>query len=215
MRLIFLGAPGAGKGTYAAVLNQQVGIPTISTGDILRANVKQGTPLGQEAKTFMDHGALVPDDLVVRMLSARLSEADVASGFILDGFPRTVPQAQALDKLLVAKNLKLTAVVNIDVPREVIILRLTGRRMCPKCGANYNVNTNLKPKAEGICDRCGATLIIRSDDQEATIKNRLQVYETQTAPLIDYYRQSGLLRTVAATGEIPKIVADIRSVIGE
>lgn len=214
MRLIFLGAPGAGKGTYAGVLSQQLGIPTISTGDLLRANVRQGTPLGQEAKSYMDRGALVPDDLVVRMLSERLSEPDIAGGFILDGFPRTVAQAQALDALLAAKGLKLTAVVNIEVPREVIILRLTGRRMCPQCGANFNVNTNLRPKVEGICDRCGAKLITRSDDQEDTIRNRLKVYEEQTAPLIDYYRRAGWLRSVAAAGEIPQIVAAIRTAIG-
>lgn len=213
MRLIFLGAPGAGKGTYAAQLSQQLGIPTISTGDILRANVKQGTPLGLEAKSFMDKGALVSDDLVTRMLSDRLGEADVKPGFILDGFPRTLAQAQSLETLLQQKSLNLNAVVNIDVPREVIIRRLTGRRMCPGCGANYNVNTNLKPKQEGICDKCGQALITRTDDNEATILNRLQVYEQQTAPLIDHYQKTGLLRTVAAEGEIPDIVARIRKVL--
>jgi adenylate kinase len=214
MQLIFLGAPGAGKGTYAAQLSQQLGIPTISTGDILRANVKQGTALGQEAKGFMDRGALVPDELVTRMLSERLAAADTKPGFILDGFPRTLQQAQALDGILQAKDIKLTAVVNIEVPREVIIRRLTGRRMCPNCGANYNVNTNLKPKVEGICDKCGAKLITRTDDNEVTIGNRLQVYETQTAPLIAYYQKAALLRTVPAQGEIPEIVARIRAAVG-
>lgn len=213
MRLIFLGAPGAGKGTYAAQLSRQIGIPTISTGDILRANVKQGTPLGLEAKAFMDRGGLVPDDLVIRMLAGRLAEDDTKPGFILDGFPRTIQQAQALDKILQERVLKLNAVVDIDVPRDVIIRRLTGRRMCPNCGANYNVNTNLKPKVEGVCDKCGTALITRTDDNEATISNRLQVYETQTAPLIEYYRGTGLLKTIHAEGEIPEIVARIRAAV--
>jgi len=210
MRLIFLGAPGAGKGTYAAQLSQQLEIPTISTGDILRANVKQGTALGQEAKGYMDRGALVPDELVTRMLADRLAEGDTAQGFILDGFPRTLQQAEALDQILRDKSIQLTAVVNIDVPRDVIAQRLTGRRMCPNCGANYNVNTNLKPKVEGVCDRCGAKLVTRSDDNEATITNRLQVYEVQTAPLIEYYQRIGLMKTVAAEGAISEIVARIR-----
>ncbi len=213
MRLIFLGAPGAGKGTYAAQLCQQMGIPTISTGDILRANVKQGTSLGQEAKTFMDKGALVPDELVTRMLSDRLNADDVKKGFILDGFPRTIAQAQSLDVLLKEKNLNLNAVVNIDVPRDVIIRRLTGRRMCPGCSANYNVNTNMKPKQEGICDKCGATLFTRTDDNEDTIKNRLEVYEQQTSPLIAYYEKTGIMRTVKAEGEISDIVARIKAAV--
>jgi adenylate kinase len=213
MRLIFLGAPGAGKGTYAAQLSQQLGIPTISTGDILRANVKQGTPLGLEAKATMDKGELVPDDLVTRMLADRLAAADVKPGFILDGFPRTIAQAQSLGGILQERGQKLDAVVNIDVLRDVIIRRLTGRRMCPGCGANYNVNTNLKPKQEGVCDKCGQALITRADDNEDTIKNRLQVYEQQTAPLIAFYQKTGLLRTVAAEGEIPDIVARIRQAV--
>lgn len=213
MRLIFLGAPGAGKGTYAAQLSQQLGIPTISTGDILRANVKQGTPLGLEAKSYMDKGGLVPDELVTRMLAGRLGETDVKPGFILDGFPRTLAQAQSLETLLKEKGINLNAVVDIDVPRDVIIRRLTGRRMCPGCGANYNVNTNLKPKQDGVCDKCGKALITRTDDNEATIKNRLQVYEEQTAPLIAYYQKTGLLKTVAAEGEIADIVARIRKAV--
>jgi adenylate kinase len=213
MYLIFLGAPGAGKGTYAAVLHEQLGIPTISTGDLLRAHVKQGSPLGQEAKVFMDRGALVPDELVTRMLADRIAQADVQKGFILDGFPRTLAQAEALDQLLRQAGIALTGVVDIEVPREVIIRRLTGRRMCPSCGANYNVNTNLKPKQEGICDRCGAKLITRSDDQEETIRHRLEVYAQSTAPLVDYYRSTGLLRTVAAQGEIPAIVDRIRQAV--
>ena len=213
MRLIFLGAPGAGKGTYASRLSQQLGVPTISTGDCLRANVKEGTALGLEAKTYMDKGALVPDDLVTRMLADRLNQADVQKGFILDGFPRTIQQARSLDALLKKNAIALTAVVNIEVPNAVIIRRLTGRRMCPQCGGNYNVNTNLKPKQEGICDNCGSALITRSDDNEATIANRLQVYGQQTAPLIDYYAKTGLLRSVHAEGEIADIVAKIHALV--
>lgn len=211
MQYIFLGAPGAGKGTYAGPLSQEWGIPTISTGDLLRANVKNGTELGKEAKGYMDRGALVPDELVTKMVAGRLQEPDARKGFILDGFPRTVPQAEALNGILAENGKPLTAVINIDVPRDVIIKRLTGRRMCPKCGANYNVNTNLAPKTAGVCDKCGSELIQRSDDNEETIRKRLEVYEQQTAPLIDFYRKTGLLRTVAATGEIREIVETIRS----
>jgi len=210
-RLIFLGAPGAGKGTYAAPLSQMWEIPTISTGDILRANVKQETDLGKEAKGYMDRGALVPDELVTKMVAGRLAEEDAAKGFILDGFPRTLQQAKSLNDILKQTGDELTAVINIEVPREVIIKRLTGRRVCPKCKANFNVNTNLKPKQDGICDKCGAELIQRSDDNEETISKRLQVYEEQTAPLIDFYRRAGLLRTISAVGEIQEIVGMIRS----
>ncbi len=213
MRLIFLGAPGAGKGTYAAVLSEQLGITTISTGDILRENVKRDTSLGREAKAFMERGALVPDELVTRMLAERLGEPDVKAGFILDGFPRTLAQAEALGKLLQDKKIALTAAVNIEVPREVLIRRLTGRRSCPACGANYNVNTNLRPKRDEMCDRCGAQLITRSDDRLETIRTRLEVYAESTAPLIDYYRNAGLLRTVAAEGEISAIVDRIRAAV--
>lgn len=213
MRLVFLGPPGAGKGTYAAKLSEQLGVPTISTGDLLRGNVREDTPLGREAKSYMDRGALVPDELVTRMLEARLRADDVKPGFILDGFPRTVAQAESLEAMLARTDMKLSAVVNVEVPRETIVLRLTGRRMCPNCGANYNVNTDLKPKQEGVCDRCGAELVTRSDDNEETIAKRLEVYHEQTAPLIEFYRRLGLLRTVQATGSIPEIVATIRAAV--
>ena len=159
----------------------------------------------------MDSGALVPDELVTKMVAERFSEKDAAQGFILDGYPRTIAQAEALDGILAGKNTPLTGVFNIEVPREVIIKRLTGRRVCPQCKVNYNVNTNMKPKQEGICDSCGAALIQRSDDNEKTISNRLQVYEEQTAPLADFYRRAGLLRTITAVGEIEDIVNMIRS----
>lgn len=213
MRLIFLGAPGAGKGTYAGPLSQELAIPTISTGDILRSNVKQGTPLGLEAKGYMDQGALVPDELVSKMVDDRLDQADAQKGFILDGFPRTISQAETLNNILKSKGQQLDGVVNIDVSRDVIILRLTGRRMCKECGAGYNVNTNLTPKVEGKCDKCGGELYQRSDDNEETISNRLEVYEKQTAPLIDFYRKTGVLRTVNAEGEIADILTTIKAAI--
>ncbi|MEW6517449.1 MAG: adenylate kinase [candidate division FCPU426 bacterium] len=211
MRLVFLGAPGAGKGTYAGPLSQHWQVPTISTGDLLRLNVKQQTPLGQQAKTYMDQGALVPDELVTRMVSERLREKDAANGFILDGFPRTIQQAEDLQNLLERDGGVLTAVINIEVPQDVLLRRLTGRRVCPNCRANYNVNTNLRPKQEGICDQCGGQLVQRSDDTVETISKRLQVYQEQTAPLIEYYRKAGLLRTVKAAGEITEIVNMIRA----
>lgn len=210
-RFIFLGAPGAGKGTYAGPLSREWNIPTISTGDLLREHVKRGTELGKEAKGYMDRGALVADELVTRMMAERLTQPDAQAGFILDGFPRTIQQAQDLQALLQGKKQELTAVINIEVPREMLIQRLTGRRGCPKCGANYNVNTNLKPKAEGLCDRCGSALVTRSDDNEETIRKRLEVYEQQTAPLIDFYRRAGQLRSIEAKGEIAEIVNTIRS----
>lgn len=213
MRLIFLGAPGAGKGTYAGPLSAELAIPTISTGDILRTNVKQGTALGKEAKQYMDQGSLVPDELVTKMVQERLGQGDAERGFILDGFPRTIQQAEALNGILKKMGQELNAVVNIDVPNDVIILRLTGRRMCKQCGAGYNVNTNLKPKQEGICDKCGGELYQRSDDNVGTISNRLEVYKQQTAPLIDYYRKMNLLRSVNAEGDIPDILATIKAAI--
>lgn len=211
MRLIFLGAPGAGKGTYAGPLSQHWQVPTISTGDLLRVHVKQQSSLGKKAKSFMDQGALVPDELVTSMVAERLRESDAAAGFILDGFPRTIQQAEALQQLLENGHGALTAVINIEVPQDVLLRRLTGRRVCPNCRANYNVNTNLRPKREGVCDQCGGQLVQRSDDTEETISRRLKVYQEQTAPLIEYYRKAGLLRTVKAAGEIPEIVNMIRA----
>ncbi len=213
MRFIFLGAPGAGKGTYASPLSREWNIPAISTGDILRENVKQNTALGQKAKAYMERGALVPDEIVTGMMAERLSKQDADRGFILDGYPRTISQAEALNKILVEKNHRVKAVINVEVPREVIIQRLTGRRACPQCHANYNVNTSLRPRVENVCDQCGAGLITRSDDNKETITRRLAVYTEQTAPLIDFYRRDGLLRSIDATGEIPEILNMIRAAV--
>jgi adenylate kinase len=198
MIMMLLGAPGAGKGTQAQKLVDRFGIPQISTGDLLRQNVREGTPLGIEAKTFMDAGKLAPDELIIRMMDDRLGKADCKKGFILDGFPRTVPQADALAGLLKKRGLALDHVVSFEVPDSELLARLTGRRTCPACNSMYHVTAN-PPRKEGVCDKCGGALIQRSDDNEATIRNRLNVYRDQTAPLKDFYRKNGLLREVTAS----------------
>lgn len=195
MKLILLGPPGAGKGTQAKMLMDRYGIPQISTGDILRAAVKAGTPMGLRAKSFMDAGGLVPDDVVVGIVRERIQEDDCKAGFILDGFPRTVPQADALAEALTALGRPLDAVVSLAVDVEALVERLTGRRTCRDCGLGYHV-TFAAPKAAGICDACGGELVQRDDDREETIRRRLDVYNEQTSPLIDYYRKSGLLSEV-------------------
>ena len=199
MRIILLGAPGAGKGTQADSIKNKYPIAHISTGDILRANVKAGTALGKDAKAYMDAGKLVPDDVIVGMMESRLAEADCSEGFMLDGFPRTIAQAEALDKMLSAHGIKLDAVVSLEVDDDTVVSRLTSRRVCKKCGEIYN--TVLKPTAkEGVCDKCGGEVVQRDDDKESVIRNRLAVFHTQTAPLIEYYTQKGLLIAVDATG---------------
>ncbi|MBR4400212.1 MAG: adenylate kinase [Synergistes sp.] len=199
MRIILLGAPGAGKGTQADSIKNKYPIAHISTGDILRANVKAGTALGKDAKAYMDAGKLVPDDVIVGMMESRLAEADCKEGFMLDGFPRTIAQAEALDKMLSAHGIKLDAVVSLEVDDDTVVSRLTSRRVCKKCGEIYN--TVLKPTAkEGVCDKCGGEVVQRDDDKESVIRNRLAVFHTQTAPLIEYYTQKGLLIAVDATG---------------
>lgn len=199
MRIILLGAPGAGKGTQAESIKNKYPIAHISTGDILRANVKAGTALGKDAKAYMDAGKLVPDDVIVGMMESRLAEADCKEGFMLDGFPRTIAQAEALDKMLSAHGIKLDAVVSLEVDDDTVVSRLTSRRVCKKCGEIYN--TVLKPTAkEGVCDKCGGEVVQRDDDKESVIRNRLAVFHTQTAPLIEYYTQKGLLIAVDATG---------------
>lgn len=199
MRLVFLGPPGAGKGTQAAKLSTKLGVPRISTGDILRRNVAEGTELGKKAQSYMDSGALVPDDIVIAMTERRLKEHDARQGFILDGFPRTLVQAQALAALT-----PLDAAVNLFLEPEDLIKRNTGRRVCPNCEAVYHVLMN-RPRKEGHCDRCGAPLTIRPDDRPEVVRARIETYDRQTAPLIKYYRDRGLLLEVYASGLIDEI----------
>jgi adenylate kinase len=204
MNLVFLGPPGAGKGTQAIGVSEKYGIPHISTGDILRFEIKQGTKLGLEAKSFMDAGKLVPDDVVIGIVAQRLSQVDCKKGFLFDGFPRTVVQAQAL-----AKQAAIELVINIDVPDDVIVARLSGRRVCKNCGATYHVS-NMKGDA---CSVCGGPLIQRADDSQETILNRLAVYHAQTQPLIDLYQAQGLLKTVDGTKDIDTVFRDICSIL--
>ncbi|RLB07520.1 MAG: adenylate kinase [Deltaproteobacteria bacterium] len=208
MNLILLGPPGSGKGTQAQMMTERYHIPQISTGDILRAAVKEGTPLGREAKRYMDQGELVPDEVVVGIVKDRLNASDCNSGFILDGFPRTLPQAEALDTTLKAMERGIDHVVSIEVDKDELIRRLTGRRTCRRCGAMYHIIFD-PPKRDGICDRCGGELYQRDDDKEETIRARLQVYERQTAPLIEYYRKRGILRSIDGVGEIEEIFQKI------
>lgn len=205
MRFILLGAPGAGKGTQAKQLTERYKIVQISTGDILRENVKAGTALGTNARSYMEKGLLVPDGVIISMIEERLSKPDCKNGFILDGFPRTVAQADALGALLKKMGLALDACVYVEVPEEDLIKRISGRRVCNACGESYHVYFN-RPKAEGVCDKCGAGLIHRKDDQEDTVRNRLKVYHNDTHPLLDYYTKLGLVLTVDGTGEIGDIL---------
>ena len=198
MKLILLGAPGAGKGTVAKQLTQLDGSVQISTGDILRGAVAAGTELGKQAEAFMKAGDLVPDDLIMGIMGDRLQEDDCANGFLLDGFPRTIPQAEALKELLAKLNIELDFAVEIDVPRDVILDRLTTRRTCVDCGAIYNVKS-MPPKVEGVCDKCGGKIVQRDDETEEAISNRLDVYNEKTAPLVDFYKKEGMLLTVSAT----------------
>jgi len=212
VRLVFLGAPGAGKGTQAKKLVEKYGIPQISTGDLLRAAVAQGTPLGKEAKSYMDRGELVPDQVVLGMVKERISQDDCKKGFILDGFPRNVAQAEALDKMLAEMNIPLDLALNVDVPFEDLMKRLTGRRTCKSCGQMYNIYYS-PSKVEGKCDKCGGELFQRDDDKEETIKKRLDVYRAQTEPLIDYYSKKGILKNVSGTGSIDEIFNSICAIL--
>ncbi len=205
MRMILLGPPGAGKGTQAKDLVNKYGIPQISTGDILRKNLAEKTPLGLEAKKYMDKGELVPDSVVVGIVKERLKESDCAKGYILDGFPRTVPQAQELDKALADMGTPLDKVLSIEVPDEELVKRLSGRRTCRSCQEGFHVMFK-KPKVEGKCDKCGGELYQRDDDKEESIKNRLKVYQSSTSPLIDYYKAKGLLRDVNGVGDMKEIL---------
>jgi adenylate kinase len=213
MNLILLGPPGAGKGTQAKKLVETYGIPQISTGDMLREAVKNQTELGMEAKKYMDAGQLVPDEVVIGLVKERLSKPDCDQGFMLDGFPRTVGQAEELDKVLAEMNKDIDHVVSIEVPNEELMGRLTGRRTCKQCGAGYHVIFD-PPKVEGKCDKCGGELYQRDDDNEATVSNRLKVYESQTKPLIDYYQGKGLLRPIDGVGGIDEIFGRIKAVLG-
>jgi len=210
--LILLGPPGCGKGTQAKRLTEKHQIPQISTGDILREAVKQETPLGMEAKQYMNAGKLVPDEVVIGIIQDRLKQADCENGFILDGFPRTVVQAEALDGTLASMQKKIEHALSITVQDEELLGRLTGRRTCRSCGAMYHVRFN-PPKRAGACDACSGELYQRDDDKEETIRNRLNVYNQQTAPLIDYYQRKGLLRTIAGTGKIEEILEKIQAVL--
>ncbi len=206
MQFILLGEPGAGKGTYASVLIRKFQIPQISTGDILRSAVKAGTPLGLQAQDYMKKGLLVPDQVVIGLVKERLKQADTAKGFILDGFPRTIPQAKELENLLQEVGRPINAVLKIEVCRKTLIERLTGRRSCKSCGAGYNVNTGLPPKKAGVCDKCGGEIIQRADDQPATIENRLNVYQKETAPLVEYYEKEGLLKRIPCEGPLDEVL---------
>lgn len=201
MNLIFLGAPGAGKGTQAEVISQKLGIPTISTGNIIREALKNETEMGLKAKAFIESGKLVPDDVVIGIIKERLAKDDCKKGFILDGFPRTIPQAEALDEM----GVKIDKVVEIQVDDDTIIGRMSGRRVCSACGASYHI-VNKPPKAEGVCDACGAELMQRKDDAPETVLDRLEVYHTQTEPLKDYYANKGILRTADGTLGIEKSI---------
>jgi adenylate kinase len=212
MKLILLGPPGAGKGTQAKILTERYGIPQISTGDILRAAVKNQTPMGVKAKEFMDSGALVPDEVVVGIVSDRLLESDCNPGFILDGFPRTVPQADALAGTLSKMGRDLDKVVSLDVDPEALVERLTGRRTCRECGAGCHIKFD-SPKAEGVCDSCGGELFQRDDDNEITIRKRLDVYLEQTSPLVAFYQKAGLLSALDGLQPIAKVEQEIQQIL--
>ena len=209
-----LGAPGAGKGTQAKKIAEKYSIPHISTGDIFRANIKNGTELGQKAKTYMDQGLLVPDELVVDLVVDRVNQDDCVNGYVLDGFPRTIPQAEALDKALKELGQKIDYAINVEVPDENIVRRMSGRRACVGCGATYHV-VHAPTRLEGVCDRCGEKLILRDDDKPETVTKRLSVYHEQTQPLIDYYGAKGSLKEVDGTMDMEDVFADICNILGE
>ena len=213
MKIIMLGAPGAGKGTQAKKIAAKYGIPHISTGDIFRANIKNGTELGKKAKTYMDQGLLVPDELVVDLVIDRFKADDCAKGYILDGFPRTIPQAEALDEALKANGEKVDFAIDIDVPDENIVRRMGGRRACVNCGATYHIVYS-PTKVEGKCDKCGEELIVRDDDKPETVLSRLEVYHNQTQPLIDYYKGQGILKSVDGTVDMKDVFKAIVEILG-
>ncbi|MCD2491925.1 adenylate kinase [Lacrimispora sp. NSJ-141] len=214
MRLIMLGAPGAGKGTQAKKIADRYRIPHISTGDIFRANIKNGTELGKKAKAFMDQGALVPDELVVDLVADRVKQPDCENGYVLDGFPRTIPQAENLDAVLTSMGQRIDYAINVEVPDDHIVRRMSGRRACAGCGATYHI-VHAPAAKEGICDRCGEVLILRDDDKPETVSKRLAVYHEQTQPLMEYYSRKGCLAEVDGTEDMEDVFADICRILGE
>ena len=214
LRTILLGPPGAGKGTQAAKIVEKYGVPHISTGDIFRENIKKGTELGKKAQEYMNRGELVPDDLVIEIATTRLLEDDCRNGFLLDGFPRTVYQAEKLDEFLAARDSKIDKVLDIAVEKDELIARLTGRRVCKACGASFHV-VNIPPKKEGVCDFCAGELIQRADDTLETVTNRIDVYEAQTMPLVEYYEKAGNLVHIDGSTGLENVFADIVSALGE
>ena len=214
MRLILLGPPNAGKGTQAKIMVEVLNVPQISTGDIFRKNIKDGTPLGVKAKNYLDEGLLVPDELVVEIVNDRLSQNDCQNGFLLDGFPRTVVQAKALDRYLEGNNLTLDLVLNIQVEKDTLIKRAVGRRVCKNCGATYHIEFQPAQK-DGICDRCGGNVVQRDDDKKETAEKRIQVYMDETQPLIEYYQSKNLLTTIDGEQTISKVTEDILNTVEE
>lgn len=212
MKIIMLGAPGAGKGTQAKKIAEKYSIPHISTGDIFRANIKEGTELGKKAKEYMDKGALVPDELVCDLVVDRISQEDAKNGYVLDGFPRTIPQAEALDAALTKINEKVDYAIDVDVPDDNIINRMSGRRACVACGGTYHIVFN-PTKKEDVCDACGGQLILREDDKPETVKNRLKVYHEQTQPLIEYYTKKNILKSVDGTQDMSKVFDSIVAIL--
>ena len=212
MKIVMLGAPGAGKGTQARLISEKYGIPQISTGDIFRANIRDNTQLGQKAKSYMDQGLLVPDQVTCDLVVDRISREDCANGYILDGFPRTIPQAQALTEALKAQGTKIDYAIDVEVPDDNIVQRMSGRRACPKCGATFHIRYKM-PEQEGICDACGTALIQREDDHAETVQKRLDVYHNQTSPLQEFYKEKGLYKAIKGIGTIDGIFEDIKAAI--
>ncbi len=213
MKVVMLGAPGAGKGTQAKMIAEKYGLPHISTGDIFRANIKGGTALGVEAKKYIDAGQLVPDELTVKILLDRVSQPDCEKGYVLDGYPRTIPQAEVLEKALQERNEQVDFAIDVNVADENIVNRMSGRRACLKCGGTYHL-VHIPPKVEGICDACGSELVLRDDDKPETVLKRLNVYHEQTQPLIDFYQARGVLRTVDGAKDKDEVFADIVAILG-
>ncbi|QXM07331.1 adenylate kinase [Crassaminicella indica] len=213
MRLVLLGPPGAGKGTQASGIVEKFNIPHISTGDIFRKNIKEGTELGKKAKAYIDQGLLVPDELVIAIVEDRLQQEDCKNGFLLDGFPRTVKQAEELDKVLSKMDTSLDKVINVDVDKSILVERAVGRRICKSCGATFHVKFN-PPKVDGVCDKCGNELYQRADDTEETVSKRIEVYLNETKPLIDYYEDKKILATIDGQQEISKVFDDIVAALG-